>query len=125
MDRKAIGRVDSIDDHKTAPVVGGRSRVLAGGVGVMASGPHKDVVWDAGAGRDPRREALDIEAAISDALARNTGLRHHRVVATAGPDGLVTLTGTVPTQSLRREVELACWTVSGVRSLHDNLIVGR
>ena len=91
----------------------------------MASGPHEDVVWDAGAGRDPRREALDIEAAIGDALARNTGLRHHRVVVTAGPDGLVTLTGTVPTQSLRREVELACWTVSGVRSLHDNLVVGR
>jgi hypothetical protein len=30
----------------------------------MVAGAHKDVVWDAGAGRDPRREALDIEAAI-------------------------------------------------------------
>ena len=91
----------------------------------MAAGARKDVVWDAAAGRDPRREALDIEAAIADALARNTRLRHHRVVVTAGPDGLVTLTGAVSTQSLRREVELTCWTVSGVRSLHDNLIVGR
>jgi osmotically-inducible protein OsmY len=58
------------------------------------------------------------------ALARNTRLRHHRITATVGPDGLVALTGTVPTQSLRREVELSCWTVSGVHSLHDNLIVG-
>ena len=91
----------------------------------MAAGAHRDVVWDAGAGRDPRREALDIEAAICDALARNSGLRHHRIVITAGPDGLVTLTGTVSTQSLRREVELSCWTVPGVRRLHDNLIVGR
>jgi hypothetical protein len=31
----------------------------------MAAGARKDVVWDAGAGRDPRREALDIEAAIA------------------------------------------------------------
>ena len=98
--------------------------VVAGGIGVMAAGAHKDVVWDAAAGRDPRREALDIEAAIADALARNTRLRHHRVVVTVGPDGLVTLTGAVSTQSLRREVELTCWTVSGVRSLHDHLIVG-
>jgi osmotically-inducible protein OsmY len=51
-------------------------------------------------------------------------LGHHRITATVGPDGLVTLTGTVPTQSLRREVELFCWTVPGVHSLHDNLIVG-
>jgi osmotically-inducible protein OsmY len=91
----------------------------------MAAGAHKDVVWDAAAGRDARREARDIEAAIADALARNTRLRHHRVTITAGPDGLVTLTGAVSTQSLRREIELSCWTVSGVRSLHDNLVVGR
>ena len=91
----------------------------------MAAGAHRDVVWDAGAGRDPRREALDLEAAIADALARNARLRHHRIVVAAGPDGLVTLTGAVSTQSLRREVELTCWTVSGVRSLHDNLVVGR
>ena len=91
----------------------------------MAIGARKDMVWDASAGRDPRREARDTEAAIGDALARNTRLQHHRITVTAGPDGLVTLTGTVSTQSLRREVELACWTVSGVRSLHDNLIVGR
>jgi osmotically-inducible protein OsmY len=65
----------------------------------MAAGARKDVVWDAGAGRDPRREALDIEAAIADALARNARLRHHRVVVSAGPDGLVTLTGAVSTQS--------------------------
>jgi osmotically-inducible protein OsmY len=90
----------------------------------MATGARKDVVWDAAAGRDPRREALDIEAAIGDVLARNAGLRNHRIAVTAGPDGLVTLTGTVSTQSLRREVELSCWTVSGVRCLHDNLIVG-
>jgi len=85
---------------------------------------HMDVVWDAAAGRDPRGEVLDIEAAIAAALARNTRLRQHRITVTAGPDGLVTLTGTVATQSLRREVELTCWTVSGVRTLHDNLIVG-
>jgi osmotically-inducible protein OsmY len=91
----------------------------------MAIGGREDMVWDAAAGRDPRREALDIEAAIIDALARNTRLQHHRIAVTAGPDGLVTLTGAVATQSLRREVELSCWTVSGVRSLHDNLIVGR
>jgi osmotically-inducible protein OsmY len=90
----------------------------------MVIGVRKDMVWDAAGGRDPRREALDIEAAIGDALARNTRLQGSRITVTAGPDGLVTLTGTVPTQSLRREVEHSCWTVSGVRSLHDNLIVG-
>ena len=65
----------------------------------MAAGARKDVVWVAGAGRDARREALDIEAAIADALARNTRLRHHRVVVAAGPDGLVTLTGAVATNT--------------------------
>ena len=45
------------------------------------------MVWDAGRGRDPRREALDIEAAIGDALARNTRLRRSRITVTAGPDG--------------------------------------
>lgn len=87
----------------------------------VTGGPE---VWDPAAGRDPRREALDIEAAIRDALARNTRLPDHRITVQAGPDGLVTLTGRVPTQDLRREVELACWTVSGVRSLHDDLQVG-
>jgi osmotically-inducible protein OsmY len=82
-------------------------------------------VWDAGAGRDPRREALEIEAAIRDVLARNTRLPDHRITVHAGPDGLVTLTGSVPTQDLRREVELSCWTVPGVRSLHDDLHVGQ
>jgi osmotically-inducible protein OsmY len=90
----------------------------------MATGAHGDRVWDAAAGRDPAREARGIEAAIAAVLARNTRLGRHRITATVGPDGLVTLTGTVPTQSLRREVELSCWTVPGVHSLHDNLIVG-
>jgi len=90
----------------------------------MATGVRKDQVWDAAAGRDPEREARDIAAAIGAALARNTRLGHHRITATVENDGLVTLTGTVPTQSLRREVELSCWTVPGVRSLRDNLIVG-
>jgi osmotically-inducible protein OsmY len=87
----------------------------------MAPGAHEDRVWDAAAGRDLAREARDIEGA----LARNTRLRHHRITATVGTDGLVTLTATVPTQSLRREVELSCWTVPGVLTLHNDLVAGR
>jgi len=90
----------------------------------MATRAHGDRVWDAAAGRDPAREARGIEAAIAAVLARNTRLGRHRITATVGPDGLLTLTGTVPTQSLRREVELSCWRVPGVHSMHDNLIVG-
>ena len=37
----------------------------------------------------------------------------------------MTLTGTVATQALRREVELTCWTVPAVWALHDELVVGR
>lgn len=59
------------------------------------------------------------------ALGRNPRLRDHRITATAGPEGLVTLTGSVATQALRSEVELSCWTVPGVLSLHDDLVVGR
>ena len=88
-----LGRVRSSHELKTAPVVGDRGCVVAKGIGVKAAGAHDDVVWDAAAGRDPRREALDMEAAIADALARNTRLRRHRVTITVGPDGLVTLTG--------------------------------
>ena len=37
----------------------------------------------------------------------------------------MTLTGTVTTQELRREVELTCWTVPAVWTLPDRLVVGR
>ena len=94
-------------------MVGDRGCVVAEGIGVKAAGAHDDVVWDAAAGRDPRREALDMEAAIADALARNTRLRRHRVTITVGPDGLVILTGAVSTESLRREVELTCGRCPG------------
>ncbi|MCW2717905.1 BON domain-containing protein [Pseudonocardia sp.] len=81
--------------------------------------------YDPDAGRDPRREALDIETAVGVALGRNTRLHGHRITATAGPEGLLTLTGTVATQALRKEVELTCWTLPGVWTLHDELVVGR
>ena len=86
---------------------------------------HRDVLWNAAAGLDPGRARLEIEAAIGAALRRNTRLRGHHITVTAGADGLVTLTGAVPTQALRREVELSCWTVPGVWTLHDDLAVGR
>src|SRR3954464_15315800 len=78
---------------------------------------HRDVLWNATAGLDPVRARLEIEAAIGAALRRNTRLRGHHITATAGADGLVTLTGTVPTQALRQEVERSCWTVPGVWTL--------
>lgn len=70
-------------------------------------------------------EPVDVEAVIRTALGRNGRLRGHHITVTAGAEGLVTLTGTVPTQDLRREVELSCWTVPGVWTLHDHLVVGR
>ncbi|MDT7706166.1 MAG: hypothetical protein QOG20_1773 [Pseudonocardiales bacterium] len=82
-------------------------------------------LYDPAGGHDPYREARDVEAAIRDALGRNSRLRGHRITVDAGPDGTVTLTGAVATQQLRREVELSCWTVPAVRSLHDHLVVGR
>jgi hypothetical protein len=88
-------------------------------------GAHRDVLWNAAAGLDPGRARLKVEAAIGEALRRNTRLHGHHITVTAGADGLVTLTGAVPTQALRREVELSCWTVPGVRTLHDDLAVGR
>lgn len=54
-----------------------------------------------------------------------TRLRGHHIVVVAGPEGLLTLTGTVATQALRREVELTCWTLPAVWTLHDRLVVGR
>ncbi|MBN9102523.1 MAG: BON domain-containing protein [Pseudonocardia sp.] len=81
--------------------------------------------YDPNAGRDPRREALDTETAVGAALARNHRLHGHSITATAGPEGLLTLTGAVATQALRREVELTCWTLPAVRTLHDELVVGR
>jgi osmotically-inducible protein OsmY len=74
---------------------------------------------------DPRPSRVDIEAAVTAALGRNGRLRGERIAAIAGPEGLLTLTGTVANQALRREVELACWTVEGVWTLHDHLVVGR
>jgi osmotically-inducible protein OsmY len=90
----------------------------------MATDAHR-TVWDPGAGLDRGREATDIEAAIARALGRNGRLRGSAITASADAEGLVTLTGRVSTQALRAEVELTCWTVFGVRGLHDELIVGR
>lgn len=73
---------------------------------------------------DPRDAALALEAAIGEVLSRNTRLTGSFITATAGPEGAVTLTGTVRSQELRREVECSCWTVPGVLSLHDHLVVG-
>jgi osmotically-inducible protein OsmY len=92
---------------------------------VTAHWSTRDSLYNPTAGRDLRREAMDVEAAIGDALSRNTRLRGHHITATAGPDGVVTLTGTVATQALRREVELSCWTLPAVWALHDQLVVGR
>ena len=92
---------------------------------MTVTGARTELLWDAAAGPDPRRTALRIETAIADVLDRNTCLRGSHIEAVAGPEGLVTLTGTVSTQVLRREVELSCWTVPGVLSLHDHLVVGR
>ncbi len=86
---------------------------------------HRDVLWNAAAGLDTGRAASEIEAAIGEVLRRNTRLHGHHITVSAGANGLVTLTGAVPTQALRREVELSCWTVPGVRTLHDDLTVGR
>lgn len=91
---------------------------------VATSGGSRDVVWRPAA-RDPSREAREIEAAIRSILARNGRLVDSRITAVAGAEGVVVLTGWVPTQELRREVEVSCWTVDGVRSLHDHLVVGR
>jgi osmotically-inducible protein OsmY len=84
-----------------------------------------DSCYDPTAQRDLRREALDVEAAVGAALARNPRLHGDHIIVTAGSQGLVTLTGTVATQALRREVELTCWTVPAVWTLHDRLVVGR
>ena len=90
-----------------------------------STGARRDVLWNAAAGLDPGRARLEIEAAIGRGLRRNTRLRGSHITVTAGVNGLVTLTGAVPTQALRREVELSCWTVPGVWTLHDDLAVGR
>jgi osmotically-inducible protein OsmY len=74
---------------------------------------------------DPHPAATDIEIAIGVTLGRNSRLHGHRITATAGPEGIVTLTGAVATQALRREVEISCWTVPGVLELHDRMVVGR
>jgi hypothetical protein len=84
-----------------------------------------DSRYDPAAGHDPRRDALTVEAAVGAALARNPRLRGDRITVTAGREGLVTLTGTVATQALRQEVELTCWTLPAVWTLHDRLVVGR
>lgn len=89
------------------------------------TGADRAEVWDAGAGLDPRRSARDLEAAVGAVLDRNTRLRGHHIRVSAGALGLVTLTGGVATRELQREVELACWTVPGVWTLHDELAVGR
>ncbi|MFC4943214.1 BON domain-containing protein [Pseudonocardia sp. GCM10023141] len=66
-----------------------------------------------------------VQRAVGVALRRNPRLRDSRITVTVADEGLVTLTGSVPTQALRREVETICWTVAGVHSLHDEMHVGR
>jgi hypothetical protein len=94
------------------------------GAAVTVPRSTRVVHYDPAAGRDPQGEQRALEAAIRDVLARDTLLHGHQITVTAGPQGLVTLTGFVATQALRREVELACWTRPALRTLHDRLVVG-
>lgn len=116
-------RILEFMQHRAASQPAGSST----GAEVATDGtPAWGLVWDpAGVAPDPRRTPAGIEGAIRGALGRNTRLRGQRITATAGPQGLVTLTGAVATQELCREVELICWTVPGVLSLHNDLKVGR
>jgi hypothetical protein len=60
----------------------------------------------------PRLTTSGIEAAVNAVLGRNRRPGGSRITVTAGPEGLVTLTGRVAAQ------------VPGVQSLHDELLVG-
>jgi osmotically-inducible protein OsmY len=72
----------------------------------------------------PDADRDTIRRAVDAALRRNPRLHDSRITATVADEGLLVLTGTVPSQALRREVETTCWTVPGVRALHDEMHVG-
>lgn len=67
--------------------------------------------------------AVDVKAAIGAAIMRNAQLEGKHISVTAGPDGLVTLDGTVRSWAERRQAEHASWSASRVTHVTNNLRV--
>jgi osmotically-inducible protein OsmY len=76
------------------------------------------------AARRPVVEATDddVERRVKDALARHAGI--DRGVGVAVENGVVRLTGTVPSNDQRLRAAVAARTAPGVRAVRDDLQVG-
>ena len=69
----------------------------------------------------PSAMPSDVKAAITSALVRNARLESKHITVTPGPDGLVTITGSVGSWAERRQAEQACWSAPGVMDVTNHL----
>lgn len=66
--------------------------------------------------------SFDVTQKIKDALRRRADQDMERIVVTT-TDGVVTLSGSVPSFAERRTAETAAWSAPGVKNVKDNLVV--
>ena len=66
--------------------------------------------------------SLDVTQKIKDAMRRRADQDVQRIVVTT-TDGVVTLSGSVPSFAERRTAETAAWAAPGVKDVRDNLVV--
>lgn len=73
----------------------------------------------------PRVSTEGVKTAITNALLRSAQLEGRNLTVTSGPDGSVTLEGRVHSWAERRQAEHAAWSAPGVRTVHNNILIGR
>jgi osmotically-inducible protein OsmY len=72
----------------------------------------------------PALSVPDIKKKIEDALKRHAEVEA-RAIRVMVQDGKVSLEGTVDNWDERQAVENAAWSVAGVKSVDDRLIIGQ
>jgi osmotically-inducible protein OsmY len=83
----------------------------------------RDVVNKIGLRTSPPARASAITSSIDKAFARSEVTDRSHGSVTCGPNGAVTVDGTVRSWDERRQCEDAAWAASGVRRVIDNLQV--
>lgn len=71
----------------------------------------------------PPSSAVELQQAVTQALILNSDLGQFPLTATAGPGGVVTLNGVLPTGQDRTEAENVAKAVPGVSRVTDDIVV--
>lgn len=117
----AVERVAGVRAVINKLVVTGSNAGLAPPDGEIALQNVDGVAWD-GEVRDREVVESDVSQSIKEALERRADRTASHIIVDA-KDGVVSLTGSVPSFADRRAAETAAWSIPGVTEVRDAIAV--